>query len=80
MAKQMKEAETAQKAKALKEEAIQWAVRVYQDGLKGPESSRPGLWTAYATVMRVIKQEAGIEIKISHHTVQAWLNGMHKHI
>ena len=79
MVKQMKETETAWKAKALKEEAIQWAVRVYQDGLKGPESSRPGLQTACAMEMRAIKQEAGIDIKISHHTVQAWLNGMYKH-
>ena len=79
MAKQTNEAETARKAKALKEEVIQRAVRVYQDGLKGPESSRPGLQTACAMEMRAIKQEAGIDIKISHHTVQAWLNGMHEH-
>ena len=79
MTKKTKEAEVAQKVKAAKEEAIQRAVKMYQDGLEGSESSRLGLRTVCGMAEKAVKRESGIEVKISHETVRARHNGMHKY-
>ena len=71
MVKQMKETRETQKAAEAKERTIQQAVKMYQDGLEGPESSCPGLRAVCIVVERAVKVESGIEVKISHHTVQA---------
>ena len=76
MTGQTKEARAVQKIKATKEDGIQRAVEIYRDGLKGPESSRPGLRAACAIVEKAIKHESGIEVKINHETVRARFNGM----
>ena len=77
MVKQTKETRETRKAAKAKEEAIQRAVKMYQDGLEGPESSRPGLHAVCIAVERAVKVESGIEVKISHHTVQARFKGVH---
>ena len=63
----------------MKEEAIQRAVNVYQDGLNGPESSCVGFWAACHIVEKAMKAESGIDLKISHNTVRERFNGTHKH-
>ena len=77
MAKQINEAEATQKAKVMKEEAIQQAVMMYQDRLEGPESSRLGLWTVCGMVEKAVKEESGIEVKITYGTVRARFNGVY---
>ena len=69
MAKQINEAEAAQKAKVMKEEAIQQAVMMYQDRIEGPESSHLGLRTVCGMVEKAVKEESGIEVKITYETV-----------
>ena len=53
----------------MKEEAIQQAVTMYQDRLEGPESSRLGLRTVCGMVEKAVKEESGIEVKITYETV-----------
>jgi len=76
MTKQTKEEKAARKMKATKEEAIQRAVKMYQDGLDGPESSRLGLRAVCSIVEKAVKGESGIEVKINHETVRARFNGV----
>jgi len=79
MAKKSKEAEAARNAKTAKEEAIQRAVKMYQDRFEGPESSCLGLRTVCTMVEKEIKREAGIEVKINYETVRGRVNGTYKH-
>jgi len=69
MAKQTKEEKATWKVKVVKEVAIQPAVKMYQDRLNGPESSRLGLWAVCSFVEKAVKGESGIEVKINHETV-----------
>jgi len=65
-----------QKAKAVKEEAIQRAAKMYRDGLEGPESSRPGLRAVCKAVEKALKGESGVEVKIGCETVRVRVNGV----
>ena len=79
MVKQMKDAKAPWKANVMKEEAIKQVVKMYQDGLDGPESSRLGFWAVSSAVEKAMKGESGVEIKISYGAVRAQFNGAHGH-
>jgi len=80
MTKQTKEERAARKMKVMKEEAIQRAVKMYQDGLDGPESSCLGFWAVCSIVEKAVKGESGIEVEISYQTVRARFNGVYGHL
>ena len=74
-----KEAEAVPEAKATKEEAIQRAVKMYWERLKGPKPSQLGLRAVCGIVEKTVKAESGIEVKVNHETARARLEGMHNH-
>lgn len=65
-----------QKAKAVKEEATQWVVKMYQDELDRPESSCLGFWAVCKAVEKAVKGESGFEVKIGVEMVRARFNGV----